>query len=409
MKNLRLTFSHRDRERGAVALMIAVMWTALFGMAVVAVDFGYLYTKKRGVQSTADSALRAAMPQFRDNGATAAQNRALQVTRLNNYQDSEVSFPTVPAGQFSVQITRSHPTFFGGLFGLGSRNIHGTSTGQLTGGGGGAAIHAIDATSCGIQWVQQGIELTGNGKLMVNGNMESMSHIHIGTLDSTCNPAVDCRTTGTVKTGCPAPMPESVWNDDPAHFGLPPASYSTPTPDPLAGHDLPWFEPKCNNGTSTLTNVGSTPTWIPALPPCVGDTLAANSVICSNNDIILNPPSGTICPTTAAFISAGVVQINTAGAVTLTAPGNTDGIVVFSNYNGGGNAVFLTNGPASQYTLNGHVYAPRGIIRAGSQAPGVTLNGMLDGNVVLINIGNFSTWTVGTGSSGPTSGWRVYR
>ena len=40
------------------------MWTALFGMAVMAVDFGYLYTKKRGLQSAADAALLASMPAF---------------------------------------------------------------------------------------------------------------------------------------------------------------------------------------------------------------------------------------------------------------------------------------------------------------------------------------------------------
>ena len=66
--------------------MVAVMWTALFGMAVVAVDFGYLYTKKRGLQSVADSALKAAMPVYRTQGVNAAQARATQIARLSGYE-----------------------------------------------------------------------------------------------------------------------------------------------------------------------------------------------------------------------------------------------------------------------------------------------------------------------------------
>ena len=51
----------RDRERGAVAIVIGVLWTALFGLAVLAVDFGYLYAKRRGLQSVADTVLKPAM------------------------------------------------------------------------------------------------------------------------------------------------------------------------------------------------------------------------------------------------------------------------------------------------------------------------------------------------------------
>ena len=62
MKNLPMLPNTRNRERGAVAMMVAVMWTVLFGMAVLAFDFVYLYTKRRNIQAAADSAVRAAMP-----------------------------------------------------------------------------------------------------------------------------------------------------------------------------------------------------------------------------------------------------------------------------------------------------------------------------------------------------------
>ena len=75
MKNLPMILAAPKPRTRHRAHLIAVMWTALFGMAVVAVDFGYLYTKKRGVQSVADSALKAAMPVFKTSGGTPAQTR----------------------------------------------------------------------------------------------------------------------------------------------------------------------------------------------------------------------------------------------------------------------------------------------------------------------------------------------
>ena len=81
MKNEPLTMNLRDRERGAVAIVIGVMWTALFGLAVMAVDFGYLYTKKRNLQSVADAVLKAAMPVFASNNGTLPRWRSTTPTR----------------------------------------------------------------------------------------------------------------------------------------------------------------------------------------------------------------------------------------------------------------------------------------------------------------------------------------
>ncbi len=56
--------------------MIAVMWTALFGLAVVAVDFGYLYTKKRSLQSVADSVAEGGDAGLQDPGRRPPRKRA---------------------------------------------------------------------------------------------------------------------------------------------------------------------------------------------------------------------------------------------------------------------------------------------------------------------------------------------
>ena len=79
MKKLPMLPVKRNHELGAVVVLVAVMWTALFGMAVLAVDFGYLYTKRRGTQAVADAAVRAAMPTFMKNGFNAALTPATTV------------------------------------------------------------------------------------------------------------------------------------------------------------------------------------------------------------------------------------------------------------------------------------------------------------------------------------------
>ena len=96
MKNLPMTFNHRDRERGSVAILVTVMWTALFGMAVMAVDFGYLYTKKRGLQSAADAALLASMPAFMAQNSSGAHDTAIRVAGLNGFSSSEAPRPVRP-------------------------------------------------------------------------------------------------------------------------------------------------------------------------------------------------------------------------------------------------------------------------------------------------------------------------
>ena len=160
--------------------MIAVMWTALFGLAVVAVDFGYLYTKKRSLQSVADSALKAAMPVYRTQGVHAAQTRALQIAQLSGYEpgvrDTTVEFAEPAVGtQFKVTIGRTHPTFFGGIFGMVPRSIKASATGMVTTGAGSVAIHANDNRVCAGQW-DWGCRHRGHGRRALHRQRRRREH-----------------------------------------------------------------------------------------------------------------------------------------------------------------------------------------------------------------------------------------
>src|SRR5436305_3705461 len=126
MKTLPLTLNLRDRQRGAVAIVIGVMWTALFGLAVMAVDFGYLYTKKRNLQSVADAVLKATMPLYASNGlTTATRTRGNAIAALSGYVDdggvtTVVGYTDIPGPPKQLQVTggRTHPPFFAGIFGM---------------------------------------------------------------------------------------------------------------------------------------------------------------------------------------------------------------------------------------------------------------------------------------------------
>jgi hypothetical protein len=402
MKNLPMTLTHRDRERGAIALLVAVMWTALFGMAVVAVDFGYLYTKKRGMQGAVDGALKAAMPVFKANGASQAQTRAQQVALLSGFQNSEVTFPSVAAGQFAVKIQRSHPTFFGGLFGIGTKNLSAQATGELTGLAGGAAIWAGDPSACGAQWdLTTGLDIRGNGFLTVNGDVQSKNKIHFGNPSIDCNNTSLCQVTGTVTSGSGC----TFWNDAPGPTGnITVGGTASGSPVDPINQTLLALNAKCTVGTMFTAGAA-----LPFGPEVAGCNPLPSAVYCSNSTILVIPfgPAGSICPVAASFFSAADVMITTNGNVDLTPHPNALGIVVFSNQViGGPTAILMTSGAGGTVQLRGKIYAPNGKIDLQTDTTNLVIGDTLAGRVVNIALGNGASWVFNGGGGGGT-GWRV--
>jgi hypothetical protein len=413
MKKLRMTFTHRDRERGAVALLVAVMWTTLFGMAVVAVDFGYLYTKKRNMQSIADGALKAAMPVFMANGggasgstaANLALARAQAVALMSGYQNAEVTaLPSMPASQFGIKIQRSHPTFFGGLFGIGTKDLKAQATGELTGGSGGAAIWAGDPSACGGNWdLNTGLDIRGNGYLTVNGDVQSKNKIHFGNPNPLCNNPTVCQVTGTVTSGSGC-----MFFNDP---GVGPVGATTvggtgsgSPADPINQTFLA-LNSKCTVGTMFMPLGG-----LPFGPEVAGCNPLPSAVYCSSTTIQVIPfgPAGSICPVAASFFSAADIQIMTNGTVDLTPHPNALGIVFFSNQIfGGPTAIFMSAGAGGTVQIRGAVYAPGGRIDFGTDTTNLLVGGTLAGRVVNIALGNGASWIFNGGGGGGGSGWRI--
>ena len=246
MKNLRMTFNHRDRERGSIAILVTIMWTALFGMAVMAVDFGYLYTKKRGLQSAADAALLASMPAFMAQNSSRAHDTAIRVAGLNGFSSSEASAGAA-GNKWTVTITKTHPTFFGGIFGMSSKTITATASGLVSAATPGAAIYAGDNAPCAGQFTWGvGFNVTGGGRLKVNGNVESNNKIHIEAGDALCT-TTNCQINGEAHSAC------TVWNDVPAKFGITGGTVGGPGTDPLVANTLATLNAFCTVGDTSTT------------------------------------------------------------------------------------------------------------------------------------------------------------
>jgi hypothetical protein len=433
MKNLPLTLNLRDRERGAVALVIAVMWMALFGMAVMAVDFGYLYTKKRGLQSVADAVLRGTMPMYLTGGLnTATQNRATQIAGLNGFVDGvggakvRLTEPSGPNNQLQVLIGGQFPTFFGGIFGLTPREVDGIAVGQLTGGGGGGgggniAIYTSDAPAAcppPIVW-GTGFTIQGIGSLVINGDVAGTSKIEFGWMKSPCTPSsTQCQLNGSVLSPCGATIDAT----DGSFVVTGTTTASAAPADPLAADTFAVMNAACPPGKNATTTLAANyPAGLPWGPEAGGCNPLPPGIYCASDPINVTPPGPgqSICPTNATFISASNVNIQANGSINITAaPGAPDGIIAYAA--GPGTcaipSVQLANGPATFYNLTGSVYAPNGCLNVGSGTPGFTMTGTLDGKVINVSIGPGSNWTFngpggggGGGGGGSPTGWKIIR
>jgi hypothetical protein len=383
MKTIRrTTATERNPELGAIAIVLAALWMSLFGLAAFAVDIGYAYTNRRGLKAVTTAAVKAGMPAKSSSAATA-------VLTANGYQNGVggvTTSVTTSASNLQVDLSVNQPTFFLKLFGINSKTVSARSIGQTTGTGG-AAIVSVDSTACGTQWDNsKGIDVTGGGLFMVNGDVESANKIHFGNPSGLCN-GTNCRVTGTVRSSC------TFWND-PGTSVIGVGATATAAPTTV----IPPFTPTCTVGDLS-SGLGSVPCNLSAA--CPTGCLVPPGVYCSNAGITITPSTGPggICISNASFYSTQPIGITGAGAVTL------DNVIVYSNYSGGGPAVQLSNGISYGYTITGSVYAPNGLINAGTGTPGFTMTGTMAGKVVNISMGVNQPWTFNSGGGG--SSWKM--
>jgi uncharacterized membrane protein len=101
----------RPGERGAVALITAVLLTAVFGVAAVAVDLGALYAARRDLQAATDSAALAATFGLASAPLATTTAYATNYLTYNGFPASRLSStPLVTTGRYCPTAATSPPT-----------------------------------------------------------------------------------------------------------------------------------------------------------------------------------------------------------------------------------------------------------------------------------------------------------
>lgn len=122
-------------DSGAVVVIVAIVMTALIGVAAIAVDQGYLYDTRHQLQSAADAAALAGCSRLietRDSGAARAAAIDYAARNANGAGTGlTVDSVTVDMGaepwSVRVAVSRPVPAWFAGIFGIQSTTVHAVS------------------------------------------------------------------------------------------------------------------------------------------------------------------------------------------------------------------------------------------------------------------------------------------
>jgi Flp pilus assembly protein TadG len=384
----------RNSERGAIAILIAAMWTTLFGLAALAVDVGYLYTRQRGLQAVTDAAVTAAMPTYQSTGFNPASIRATAVASANGYSTGSGTTVTVDqpvVNQFRVRVSRTFPTFFGSVLGISQKTITATSVGRVVATAG-PVIHASNM-SCGAGF---GFTATGSATMNVTGDIES---------NGVLNLAIGGALTGSakVRTACQPTQPQISGYTAPT---IVPSG--SPFADPLLGITPASFAALCTSGSIAVAGAWNI-AWSCGTGPG-GEDVVPSGVYCSLDSMsITSPcPAQRIYAPDSTWVSAtGQVQFGGNNPMTLGNYPGVPGNVVVITMSAGTPAIHL--GSANKFTVNGAVYAPLGEIMMNGGGTGPNLfNGRLVGDTIYMGVSALGTWTF-TGGGPGGSAWSLYQ
>src|SRR5262245_33671375 len=421
MKNIPMLHKTRNRERGAVAIIVAFTWTALFGAAVLAIDFGYLYAKRRGVQAAADATLRITMKTWMQSGYSAATGQATTVAGQLGYNtaaDTVTTSQDTVNNLFTVKISRVYPTFFAGLFGMNGKAVSGTATGKMTvAPSAGATIQALNGAVCGAfpTWgVGFMIQGAAGTSFTVNGSVESGTQVALQTGSGSI--------TGGLKTDCPTPLPTGGGNFNAASATITGgettiASGGGVITDSIA-LTVAMLEPTCTVG-SLFNPAFPGIAWIPG----AGCDTPPDEIYCSQGNITvapITPGVKTICPgSRATFISQGAINFGADDGINLRpstrpAANATAARLVAASFAAAGGPSCMTQdilfGSSANFALgdatnDAYVYAPNGCISAGGGASGFTFYGKIVAQNIAFSPSPGLPW-VFTGSGGRGRGAR---
>ncbi len=366
----------RGPDGGTITIMAIFLLATLMGMAALAVDLGFLYTRSRMMYAVADSAVAVGMKDLVTGNSSSISGDISDIA--GKYGGAYAITPSTTATQVQVTVTATYPLFFARMLGFPSRTLTVVAIGTKN-----ASPPPILALGSGCGG---GVTINGQGAMTVNGDVESN-----GTLTfATGPPGPDIN--GSALGGC-GPVTKNPWDTVTGTVGT-----GGPFTDPFS----PYVLPACTFGNTMSANpiagwdMSTTP---PTLPP---------GVYCSNGPLQLISPGTGFTATGVTLISiGGTIQIGASSQSTITPnPSSPNGVVAYSTAGGGctPGAIF-SGGPAGpdSLTIGGALYAPNGCVNV--QQNGPMSIGSLVGNTV--NIANNSAWTIGSLGGGGGNAWQM--
>ena len=367
---------HRDSRRpdsGTITIISIFMLTALFAMAGLAVDLGFLYTRSRMMYAVADSAVAVGMKDLAAGKSSNTINSDISDIAAM-YSGAYTISSTPSTTQVQVTVQAVYPLFFAKMLGFPPKTLRVQTTGTKN-----PSPPPILALGSGCAG---GVIFNGQGDVNVHGDVESNGSVRFAT--GSPGPIIS----GNVAAGC-TPVTTNPWDT---------VSGSVGTGGPFTDPFSPYTLPSCDYGsTSTAYSIpGSGGPWDMTTTPW---TLHAG-VYCSNGYLGLNDPGTGINAVGVTLISVGgSVSIQVNKATTLTpSPASPNGIVAYS-----ATGDVTVNGPANQMlTIGGSLYAPNGTVNLQQNGP-LTIGSLIGSSV---SMSDYSPWDVGAGSASANS-WQM--
>jgi hypothetical protein len=373
----------RRPDSGTITIMAIFLLTTMIGMAGLAVDVGFMYTRSRMMYAVADSAVYVGMKDL-VAGNTSSISTDIADLAAKYGGAYAITIPSQTATMVQVQVQATYPLFFGKMLGFPSKQMTILAAGRTNTPP--PAILALGST-CGASG---GVFITGGGNMTVNGSLESNGSITMFT--GPAGPAV----IGNVTAGC---GPVTLGNGASATGTV--GTTAIPFSDPFA----PYTPPACTGGTSTTTTLGSLQglfdtSTVPATFPA--------GVYCSNSNIQLNDPGNGYTANGVTFVSIGgtvAISANKASTITPNAA-SPNGIIAYSTANTGTSPgdVELTGPANAAFNIGGSFYAPYGSVNLQMNG-NYTMTGSAIGNNVWI--GNNNNWSIGTPSASGPNAWQM--
>ena len=252
----------RTDERGAVAVLVALLLPLIMGMAGLAVDVGSWYMTQGQLQAAADAAALAGawdLPSSPSDAETAAQTLA----------DLDVSGATVTSvtpynsnsSEIQVTLSKHGPLWFGSFLGVSAPTITASAVAESTPStgsfiyAGNTGCSAISITNSGTLdvsttvWSNGGITAVNSGTIDITGQVD-VGNSSCAFPTSTLTPpgATDVAT----YTGWPEPLPTTAQGNLPSSCST--ASLSIVGSSWLSSNPPGMY---CTTGTITIVDSGS--------------------------------------------------------------------------------------------------------------------------------------------------------